>query len=398
MPPAARKSQGGFAAAAARGQAAATAAKPNGRATPTGPAASATPPPAAKSPQPTAPAMSVSASTNPAIPVPGAATGAEQGLSVPQAAAPARSNSDGPTPAAAPTSANITNAASPSAEKSPLPADGASMAKTESKVSLWELHLMSYVLLTDSAGRCSGQLPAIRRYRARTCRGQEAVDAENRAGEAAGGFKEVPGKFQGQFGSTRLAIHHRRPLTVQVALPVPKDMLSILSKDEAKQKEIEAKAAQTVLEGQRANEARKLASPKVGTSFAATPVKSPSSSKKLAMKIQEIPTFDALKKKKPPTLPVPETAGQNIALATSPSASEVSASAQPRLNPKATTFSFKPNPSAAAFKPGQPSSTVTSPNPQATATLAPAPAPAPVATSAAGPSVSLIECSFSETS
>lgn len=172
-------------------------------------------------------------------------------------------------------------------------------------------------------------------------------------------------------------------MTLQVALPVPKDMLSILSKDEAKQKEIEAKAAQTVIEEQRAHEARKLASPKVGTGAAAMSVKSPSSAKKPAMKIQEIPTFDALKKKKPPTLPVPETAGQNIALATSPSPSDASASTQTKLNPKATTFSFKPNPSAATFKPGQPSSSVTSPQPQATPTLPSAPA------AAAGPSVRL---------
>ena len=175
-------------------------------------------------------------------------------------------------------------------------------------------------------------------------------------------------------------------------------MLPILAKDEAKQKEIEARAAQTVLEEQRANEARKLMSPK-GQSGAQ--VKSPASAKKMAMKIQAIPSFDALKKKKPqpPTLEVPESASQDIALAKSPPASDAPATAgqaqaMPKLNPKATTFSFKPNPSAAAFTPGQASASAAPP-----AAPAAAAAPASVVSPPAGPSnalpaiVSCLHCS-----
>lgn len=154
-------------------------------------------------------------------------------------------------------------------------------------------------------------------------------------------------------------------------------MLPILAKDEAKQKEIEARAAQTVLEEQRANEAKKLMSPKGPSGQQA---KSPMSAKKMAMKIQPIPSFDALKKKKPqpPTLAVPETAKQDIALGTSPPASDTSTAVQPapKLNPKATTFSFKPNPSATAFTPGGPSSAVL---PAATSATAAHSAAAPVA-------------------
>lgn len=159
-------------------------------------------------------------------------------------------------------------------------------------------------------------------------------------------------------------------------------MLPILAKDEAKQKEIEARAAQTVLEEQRANEAKKLLSPK-GQSGAQA--KSPLSAKKMAMKIQQIPSFDALKKKKPqpPSLAVPETAGQNITLATSPVKSDASATGQapPKLNPKATTFSFKPNPSAATFTPGAPTSSAAPP----AAPAAPIAAAEPVASPSAGP-------------
>lgn len=168
-------------------------------------------------------------------------------------------------------------------------------------------------------------------------------------------------------------------------------MLSILSKDEAKQKEIEARAAQTVLEGQRASEAKKLLSPKVPTG---TPVKSPSSAKKATMSIQQIPSFDALKKKKPPTLAVPPTAHQDIALSTSPPGSNASVTtqsqAQPKLNPKATTFSFKPNPAASAFKPGQPSAAAPQAPTSAAAAAGPivTPTQAPVASNAAQPSVS----------
>jgi hypothetical protein len=71
------------------------------------------------------------------------------------------------------------------------------------------------------------------------------------------------------------------------------------------------------------------------------------------MSIPEIPPFNPAKRKPPPVV-VAETAGQSIPMATSPTPSqgtEASAGAAAKLNPKASTFVFKPNPTAAAFKP-----------------------------------------------
>lgn len=129
---------------------------------------------------------------------------------------------------------------------------------------------------------------------------------------------------------------------------MPKDILPILSKDEAKQKAMEAKAAETLKAAENAKKVQ--ASPKTPSKPAQSKASPP---KKVPMKVQEIPPFNALKRK-PPALPVPETASQNIPLATSPSPSDASnstAAAKANLNPNASSFVFKPNPRAAAFKP-----------------------------------------------
>lgn len=152
----------------------------------------------------------------------------------------------------------------------------------------------------------------------------------------------------------------------KVPLPVPKDILPILTKDEQKQKEIEEKAAKALKD---AEENRKHAA-----AAAKSPLSKPANlmspnlnlpkppvqtqPKKIVMKIPEIPPF---RKKVPPAVPVPETASQNIAV-TSPTPSNASVtSGHARLNPNASSFVFKPNPSAAAFKPGE----FTSPKPGA---------------------------------
>lgn len=191
----------------------------------------------------------------------------------------------------------------------------------------------------------------------------------------------------------------------KVPLPIPKDILPILSKDEAKQKQIETKADKALLE---IEEHKKLAkSPKPAAAVPSTPEtpkQSPGGVKKIPMKIPEIPPF---RKRVPPAVPVPETAAQNISIMTSPTPSHssiTSGGAAAKLNPNASAFVFKPNPSAAAFKPADAAAAVVSPAsgaaklpaipahaapppPPAAAAAPPvaaAPVPAPVASPAAG--------------
>jgi len=143
-----------------------------------------------------------------------------------------------------------------------------------------------------------------------------------------------------------------------VALPVPKDMLPILSKDAEKQKEIEARAAQQVLE----SKAKAAMSPKANK----TPAKAPATPGKVPMmKIQAIPPWSGAKPK-PPAVPIPETAKQDIALATSPTPST---DATKKLNPASKPFEFKSAVKAAPFQPGKPAAS-----------------PASTSTSGAGPS------------
>jgi len=92
----------------------------------------------------------------------------------------------------------------------------------------------------------------------------------------------------------------------------------------------------------------------------ATPVKVP------MMKIQAIPPWSG-SKPKPPAVPIPATAKQDITLATSPTPAP--STDLKKLNPASKPFEFKPN--AKQFQPGQPAAT---------------PAPAPTSTSGAGPS------------
>ncbi|WWC90851.1 uncharacterized protein L201_005788 [Kwoniella dendrophila CBS 6074] len=187
----------------------------------------------------------------------------------------------------------------------------------------------------------------------------------------------------------------------KVPLPMPKDILPILAKDENKQKDIEAKAA-TQLE--KAKEDRKSLAAAAVSSKSPIKTSAPMETakteqpkalppKKPFMKIPEIPPFNAAKRKSAipssssnaaaaitvaPNIPIAETAGQNIPVqATSPTpsmASLTSAANQAKLNPKANTFVFKP--SAAVFKPGQPSaSPATASKPLPTSSVA-SPAPA----------------------
>ncbi|WWC93688.1 hypothetical protein V866_000524 [Kwoniella sp. B9012] len=191
----------------------------------------------------------------------------------------------------------------------------------------------------------------------------------------------------------------------KVPLPMPKDILPILAKDETKQKDIEAKAA-TQLE--KAREDRK--------SQAGANVKSPVKTsapmevaktdqpktlppKKPFMKIPEIPPFNPAKRKSivpsanansspaaAPTVPIAETAGQNIpvqATSPTPSMASLASGSQAKLNPKANTFVFKP--SAAVFKPGQPSGSPAAAPRQLPAATSSAASPAPASASLKNP-------------
>jgi len=120
-------------------------------------------------------------------------------------------------------------------------------------------------------------------------------------------------------------------------------MLPILSNNPDKQKEIQAKAAQSVIE----SKANALKSPKPPISSAAKP---PAAKRLPHMTIQAIPPFGG--KPKPAAIPIPSTAGQNIALA--PGQTGDATAPAKKLNPTASTFTFKPNPTASAFTPGQP--------------------------------------------
>ena len=125
---------------------------------------------------------------------------------------------------------------------------------------------------------------------------------------------------------------------------MPKDILPLLSKDEEKQKAIEAKAAAAIEDAK-----RKAAEPSVKSS--------PPGPKKIPMKIPEIPPWKpkaAGTTPQPPTIAVPESARHDIPQAASPTPSGTSQASQnlaAKLNPKASSFVFKPNPTAAAFKP-----------------------------------------------
>lgn len=149
----------------------------------------------------------------------------------------------------------------------------------------------------------------------------------------------------------QLADFKKFQLGFKVPLPMPKDILPILAKDEAKQKEIEAKAqdlAKVAVEAKKAPEGTKPpSSSKYAPEQAAK--SRPPASKKIAMSIREIPPFNPAAQK-PSALPIPETAGQNIPQATSPTPSNTS-QIDAKLNPNANSFVFKPNPSAVAFKP-----------------------------------------------
>lgn len=168
--------------------------------------------------------------------------------------------------------------------------------------------------------------------------------------------------------ANQLAEFKKWQANFKVPLPMPKDILPILSKDGDKQKAIEAKVEREQLEVHKKQEGAKspLGSPPKGLSPAPEASRTIGAQpKKIAMKIPEIPPF---RPKVPPAVPVPETATQNIALVTSPTPSHSSiTSGGGKLNPKASTFVFKPNANAAVFKPsgstgvGGDASAVTSP-------------------------------------
>ena len=116
--------------------------------------------------------------------------------------------------------------------------------------------------------------------------------------------------------------------------------MDILSKDEEKKKKIEAKA-KGILESPPPSAETKSAS-KAGTQ-----------AKKIPMHIPEIPPF---KPRNVEPLPIPESTKMDLPVppdtTTSPTPSTSNLAAEPKkLNPGASTFVFKPNPGATAFKP-----------------------------------------------
>jgi len=134
-------------------------------------------------------------------------------------------------------------------------------------------------------------------------------------------------------------------------MPMPKDILPILSKDADKQKAIEESAAKA-LEVPKAGPRKSELPPALAKSPDPAQAAKLPSSKKILMNIQQIPPFNPSKPKvAPPTLPIAETAKDNIALAPSPTPSHATeaSSSQAKLNPNANSFVFKP--SAPAFKP-----------------------------------------------
>ncbi|WRT68242.1 uncharacterized protein IL334_005218 [Kwoniella shivajii] len=178
----------------------------------------------------------------------------------------------------------------------------------------------------------------------------------------------------------------------KVPLPMPKDILPILAKDENKQKDIEAKAANQ-LEKAREDRKAQVTNNKSPTK-ASAPMESAGSNeqskplppKKPFMRISEIPPFNPAKKKpvtqaqaqvQAPVITIPETANQNIpqqATSPTPSMASLASGSQAKLNPKANTFVFKP--SAAVFKPGQPSGSPATAPRQTPAVTSSVPSPA----------------------
>lgn len=152
----------------------------------------------------------------------------------------------------------------------------------------------------------------------------------------------------------------------KVPLPMPKDILPILAKDEEKQKAIEEQAAKALATAKAAAEARKTSKDSGLSNKELTPKSAPP--KKIVMKIAEIPPFNPAKRK-PAPLAVPPTAQKDVPRATSPTPSITSQTSQAvgaaKLNVKANAF--VPNPNATAFKPGQsstsPQTKVLSPSP-----------------------------------
>ena len=156
-----------------------------------------------------------------------------------------------------------------------------------------------------------GSIPAVCWDGTRESGGKEAVDSQDRAGQAACRFQAVPHQLQGKQCDPLLTQSDRM---LQVPLPMPKDMLPILAKDEEKQKAIEQKAANalesTKIHKIELSELSPTDNPKIE-------VPKPVAPKKMFMKILEIPPFNPTKRQ-PDALPVPATASQNIPLAISP--------------------------------------------------------------------------------
>ena len=130
---------------------------------------------------------------------------------------------------------------------------------------------------------------------------------------------------------------------VQVARPVPKDLLGILAKDENKQKEIEAKAQEAIVA------AKSPAPPNSSVATIQTPSPNKSTVKKIPMRIPEIPAFKGFKKTEP--LPISDSARKDIPITTvsPPPESNAGDAEKKKLNPSASAFVFKPT--ASAFKP-----------------------------------------------
>ena len=157
-------------------------------------------------------------------------------------------------------------------------------------------------------------------------------------------------KFQTNFKVSRHRCRLAPPSTnfVQVPLPMPKDILPLLAKDEEKQRSIEALAASNL----ESVKARKVS---VDAQSGAKSPPPSSTSRKISMHVAEIPPFKARQPPAPPKVELPESANRDIPLAISPTPSANSHASgtnlAAKLNPNANAFVFKPNPSAVAFKP-----------------------------------------------
>ncbi|WVN90147.1 uncharacterized protein L203_105383 [Cryptococcus depauperatus CBS 7841] len=310
---------------------------------------------------------------------PSARRAAGQGAIVPRASGPNEPKANGKTPPPAPASTSapapvqaLTNSTNPT----PLPPPGA-----QAPVNLSRSTSDEPVSAVQQGSVPMKQTGSTVRP---TVDGAEAALATGAGAGAADSKKELSGvvnQWRQFVGTERERVEAKKQFVLKsekdrqladlkkfqasfkVPLPMPKDILPILAKDEQRQKDIEARAA-SAFERAKQDKEHKASLVKesptrstAGLNSAVSEAPKPAPTKgKITMKIPEIPPFNP-NKRKPPHLPVAETAGHDIKLAsvTSPTPSNGSL-ASTKLNPNAGAFVFKPRPDAVPFKPSQTSS------------------------------------------